>query len=195
MPILIDHFNSKYPNEFPKPKVLIELEINLVKKDQNFDYCPYRADYLNWIPFEFRFQIGEHESHVYPADYGATFSFEELKYFFPRMDTFFEKISLIDPKSEKAWEERLEVNYFTMECYFGLDFNFLVESPMDITVWITSLIPNSNKDGVKRGFQYVVDVDDAKTFITDLKTQLKDLITNRNCNNCTKDVCGGPKKK
>lgn len=153
MPILTDGFRKERP--FPELNVPIELEINLIKDHKSFDFCPNRDDYLNWIPFEFRFQIGDNESYIYPEEFGATFSFEELKRWINDLEEFLIKITKREQLIDKDFfEDRSMVEFHALETYFVLKFSDGADGSISTTMWIVmGLIPGEKGD-FRRGFSY-----------------------------------------
>ena len=173
MAILVDHYSClEYGTR-------IVLEINL-KKNNDFDFCPNRADYLNWIPFEFILQIGENESYVYPEAFGATFSLEELKYFFRGIEILIQEIKSKDPDDEKILDPSKPTKvfrFYTLETYFGIEFVDGYGGLIGVSVWVTiGLIPNWEGSGFKRGFSYTVNLVDLEKFKDELQKQLSLMI-------------------
>jgi len=177
MPILTDGFRKEH--EFPDLYVPIELEINLTKNHKMFDFCPNREDYLNWIPFEFRFQIGDNESYIYPKEFGATFSLEELKRWIKNLEELFVKIAKREQLSgEDYYKDRGTVEFYALETYFILEFSDETGGIIGTTVWIEmGLIPIPGEEGgLRRGFRFTIDLKDLKKFTSELKKQLDTIV-------------------
>jgi hypothetical protein len=184
MTILTEGFRGEHP--FPELYTPIELEINLLKNHRRFDFCPNREDYLNWIPFEFRFQIGDNESYIYPKEFGATFSLEELKRWIENLDELFIKIAKREQlASEDYIKDRGRVEFYALETYFNLEFSDETGGAIGTTLWIEmGLIPVPGEEGgIKRGFRFTTALKDLKKFVAELKTQLDTIIAEWNIRN------------
>ena len=173
MATLIDAFSLK------ESVTGIELKINLLKNNK-FDFCPNDADYSNWIPFEFCFKIGENESYIYPAEFGAQFSLEDLKNLIEGAENLF--IAMENRGIEDWWDHKLKHKFFTSENYFGINFVDAYDGFVSVTIWIVmASLPNNIYDNFKRGIQFTATTDDVKKFIVELKNQLAYLIENAEC--------------
>jgi len=182
MPLLIDSGSRLEPiNGFQNFKTRIELKLNLLR-NKRLDFCPNRADYLNWIPFELCLKIGETESYSYPAEFGAQFSLEELKNLISGTEKLFLVIEEKERTNEDYFKKKRKFEFFTMETYFGLNFKDAHDGLMVVGVQIVmGSLPNSNEGGFERGFRYTVFVSEVKSFISELKEQLNHLIGNNEC--------------
>ncbi|MDR1689998.1 MAG: hypothetical protein LBS21_15535 [Clostridiales bacterium] len=175
MPILKDHYSRIVSLD-----TKITWELNLIK-NKSLDYCPNREDYLNWIPFEFILKIGEDESYIFPKEYGATFSLEELKSLFAGMEDLFREIKARDVTIEEEFKKDLFFDLYTLETYFNVKFRDGYDGLMGVQIWIhMGAIPNSNEGGFKRGFEFVASLIEVEQFISELNEQFKDLLDNWN---------------
>lgn len=176
---LVDYGSDFEPiNGYPNPNTRIELDINLVKNDR-FVYDANDPAYRNWIPFEFKLQVGEDELYEYPAEFGATFNVEELNNWFLGMEKLFNDIQIRVKTCTNRFEcKPIKFKFFTLETYFGMDFSGgYEEDTLSVTVWIImGSLPNSDKSGFRRGFGYTVTLEDVKIFMADLKKELDCLI-------------------
>lgn len=169
MPVLKNDYNK---NDFSR----VLLEINLLKNSR-FDFFPNRDDYLNWIPFEFKFNIGNNEAYIYPQEYGATFSFEELKYLIKGIEGLLNIIKVRDPGDERVFKETRCFKFYTLEAYFGITFTDAFDGLIAITLWINmGSISNGIDSGYDRGFRFPVSMEDVVKFKNELKDQLDTLI-------------------
>jgi len=175
---LVDFGSRLEPiNGYPNPYARIELDINLVK-NRRFIYDANDPAYRNWIPFEFRLQVGDNEVYEYPEEFGATFSMEELNNWFLAMDRLFEQIPIRKQTGISFLDsEPLLFKFFTLETYFGMDFEDAGDDMISVTVWIImSMLPNSNSVGFERGIRYGATMEEVKIFMAELKNELDCLI-------------------
>ena len=169
MPILKNDYDN---NSFTR----ISLEINLVK-NRMFDFCSNRDDYLNWIPFEFKFNVGSNETYSYPQECGATFSFEELKYLLKGIDDLINAIKLADYSDEKICDETRCFKFYTLECYFGLTLTDAFDGLIAVKLWVNmGSLSNGSDSGYDRGFHFPVAMESVIKFKNELKEQLEIMI-------------------
>ena len=143
----------------------IVLNLNLVK-NESIDVKLGRADFENWIPFEFDFCIEERETYVYPEEQGAMFSLEDIK----RMLLGFE--SIIKEKSEKREVKRF--SWGPTENYFSIDlYETYEDNDINVELWIVvGELTQGKSYGYNRGFRFEVSLDELKCFTKDLRDQL-----------------------
>ncbi|MCL2400473.1 MAG: hypothetical protein FWC91_12115 [Defluviitaleaceae bacterium] len=175
---LVDFGSGIEPEHgYPIRDTKIELDINLVN-NKHFIYDANDPNYRNWIPFEFRLQVGENELYEYPEEFGATFNVEELNNWFLGMEKLYKEIEIMEQSGIHFLESKpIMFSFFTLETYFGMDFKYAGEYHISVTVWIVmSRLPNSELLGFHRGIRYGATMEEVKIFMAELKNELDCLI-------------------
>jgi hypothetical protein len=147
----------------------IVLELNLIR-NKCFDVKEGRADFENWIPFEFVFSIDEKEVYTYQEEQEATFSLEDIS----RMLSGFE--SIIKEKLEKR--ELKSFSWGPIENYFSLNiYETFEENEINIELWIVvGELTQGKSYGYSRGFRFVISIDALNSFAMELKEQLVQIL-------------------
>ena len=145
----------------------ISLEINLLNNN-SLDIEVSRADFENWIPFEFLLHV-EEEEYNYLSEAKATFSLYELK------NLIFNFEESINRKNNGISVKRYE--FCSSEGYFDIIVSDpLEENLLSIELWINiGSLTNGKSFGYNKGFRFDVQLDYFISFTASMKQQLKKL--------------------